>query len=488
MSAQPSFFWHDYETFGIRPQRDRPAQFAGIRTDLDLNEIGTPVEWFCQPSNDFLPDPESTLITGITPQQAATRGLPEAEFVARIHAELATPGTCGLGYNTLRFDDELSRHLFWRNLIDPYGREWQQGCSRWDLLDCVRATYAFRPEGIVWPQREDESGLVSFKLEQLSQANGLAHEAAHDALSDVRATIALARLIKQQQPRLFDFCFKLRKKEAVAEEIGAYDGRPLLHVSGMYPASQGCLALVAAIAAHPVNKNEVPVWDLQHDPAELFDLDADTLRRRLFTRSSELAEGETRIPIKTVHLNKSPVVVGNLKVLSAERAEQLQIDLHHGRANASKLAGLLAQHGVSLANKLKQVYSREQNLAARDVDEALYDGFIADPDRRLLEQCRAASPSQLAGMALNFKDSRLEELVYRYRARNWPETLNEAEQARWLAHRSARLLDGAHGYLNLDTLHEKLAALREQRSEDARAQDLLDALEAFAEHQTEDLL
>ncbi|PHV12843.1 exodeoxyribonuclease I [Chitinimonas sp. BJB300] len=488
MSASPSFFWHDYETFGIRPQRDRPAQFAGIRTDLDLNPIGDPVEWFCQPTNDFLPDPESVLITGITPQMAAQKGVPEAEFVNRLHAELATYGTCGVGYNTLRFDDELSRHLFWRNLIDPYGREWQNGCSRWDLLDCVRATYAFRPEGIVWPEREDGSGVPSFKLEHLTRANGLAHEAAHDALSDVRATIAFARLIKAQQPRLFDFCFKLRKKDAVATEIGPYDGHLFLHVSGMYPATQGCLATVAAIGAHPTNKNEVPLWDLQYDPAELFDLSAEQIRTRLFTRTEDLPEGQTRLPIKTVHLNKSPVVVSNLKVLSAERADALRIDLVNAQANASKLAGLLAQHSKTLANKLKQVYSREQNLPTRDVDEALYDGFLGDGDRRQLDKCRAATPQALAGMALNFTDTRLHEVVFRYRARNWPNSLSEPDQVRWQQHRAERLLDGAHGYLNLDTLHEKLAALRTEREDDAAAMALLDELEAFAEQQTEDLL
>ncbi|MGQ5525309.1 exodeoxyribonuclease I [Chitinimonas sp. PSY-7] len=488
MSASPSFFWHDYETFGIRPQRDRPAQFAGVRTDLDLNIIGEPVELFCQPTDDFLPEPESVLITGITPQMAASKGVLEAEFVNRLHAELAAPGTCGVGYNTLRFDDELTRHLFWRNLIEPYGREWQNGCSRWDLLDCVRATYAFRPEGIVWPEREDGSGAPSFKLEHLTQANGVAHEAAHDALSDVMATIALARLIKAHQPRLFDFCFKLRKKDAVATEIGPYDGHLFLHVSGMYPTAQGCLAPVAAIGAHPTNKNEIPLWDLQHDPAELFDLSADQIRTRLFTRKEELAEGETRLPIKTVHLNKSPVVVNNLKVLSAERADALQLDLVNAQANASKLAGLLAQHSTTLANKLKQVYSREQNQPARDVDEALYDGFLGDNDRRLLDKCRAQNPQALAGMALNFNDMRLNELVFRYRARNWPDSLSEPEQTRWQQHRAERLLDGASGFLNLDGLHEKLAALREECKDDTAAITLLDELEAFAEQQTEDLL
>ncbi|MEG0558089.1 MAG: exodeoxyribonuclease I, partial [Comamonas sp.] len=213
-----TFFWHDYETFGAQPRYDRPAQFAGIRTDDQLNEIGEPVMWYCQPANDYLPDPQSCLITGITPQRALEDGIPEHEFAALIEAELAQPGTVGVGYNTIRFDDEITRFMFWRNLIDPYAREWQNGCGRWDLLDVVRMVYALRPDGIHWPQKED--GSPSFKLEDLARANGLLHEQAHDALSDVRATIGLARLIRDKQPRLFDFAFGLHKKDGALREMG----------------------------------------------------------------------------------------------------------------------------------------------------------------------------------------------------------------------------------------------------------------------------
>ena len=213
-----SFFWHDYETFGRVPRRDRPAQFAGVRTDAQLNEIGAPVMLYCQPAPDTLPDPESCLLTGITPQHCLAQGVNEHAFAGAVLAALGQPGTVGVGYNTIRFDDEVTRHLFWRNLIEPYGREWQNNCGRWDLLDTVRCAYALRPDGLQWPRHDD--GRVSFKLEHLTVANGLVHEAAHDALSDVRATIAMARLVRDRQPKLFDFCFKLRKKEAVWAEIG----------------------------------------------------------------------------------------------------------------------------------------------------------------------------------------------------------------------------------------------------------------------------
>ncbi len=466
----PTFFWHDYETFGRVPRRDRPAQFAGVRTDAELHEIGEPVMWHCQPAPDTLPDPESCLLTGILPQHCLEKGLPEHAFAAAIEAQLALPGTVGVGYNSIRFDDEVTRFLFWRCLMDPYAREWQNQCGRWDLLDVVRCTWALRPEGITWPVHED--GRPSFKLEHLTAANGLSHEAAHDALSDVRATIALARLIKQKNPRLWDFCLQLRGKQAVRDQIGI--GRPFVHLSGMYPVERGCLAVVWPLAPHPTNRNELIVWDLSQDPAQLEGLDADTLRLRLFTRQDDLPEGMTRLPVKTLHVNKSPIVIGNLKTLGAA-AERWQLDL--------PLALRHAEHAARVAPLVEplwaQVFARPGANTPLDVDEDLYGGFLSPDDRRQLDRLRALSPQALAARRPAFEDPRLEELLFRYRARNFPDTLDEEEQHRWQEHRSARLHDGAGGSTTLAAFFERIDELAE--SADDRQQALLEALYDYAE-------
>ena len=433
-AADPSFFWHDYETFGRVPRRDRPSQFAGIRTDAELREVGEPQMFFCQPAPDYLPDPESCLLTGILPQQALAQGVPEHEFARRIEALLGEPGTIGVGYNSIRFDDEVTRFLFWRNLIDPYAREWQNGCGRWDLLDVVRCTWALRPEGIEWPRHED--GRASFKLEHLTAANGLAHANAHDALSDVRATVALARLVRNRQPRLWDFCLQLRDKNAVRAEMGV--DRPFIHLSGMYGPERGCMAVVWPLAPHPTNKNEVIVWDLAADPAELAGLDAETARRRLYTKADELPEGETRLPIKTIHVNKSPVVIGNLKTLGPAR-ERWQVDVEGALRHAEHAAAL----GRSLDPLWAQVFQRPA----------------------------AGAPA--------FEDGRLEELLFRYRARNFRDTLTDDEAARWAAHCRARLIDGEAGALTLAAFFEKIDALAE--AADDAGQAVLEALYDYAE-------
>ncbi|MDE2430641.1 MAG: exodeoxyribonuclease I [Burkholderiales bacterium] len=474
MKQDYSFLWHDYETFGAQARRDRPAQFAAIRTDAELNEIGEPMMLYCQPAPDFLPDPVACLITKITPQICLERGIPEYQFAAQIEAAFSQTGTIGVGYNTIRFDDEVTRFLFWRNLIDPYAREWQNNCGRWDILDVVRTAYALRPDGIEWPTNEE--GKTSFRLEHLTAANHIGHAAAHDALSDVRATIALARLLRDKQPRLFEFCLALRKKERVMEEIGLPVKKPFLHVSGMIPVERGCIAAMWPLAMHPQNKNEVIAWDLSFDPSELMTLDAATIQLRMFSKATDLPEGLSRLPIKTIHINKSPIVISNLKTLDAARAEKWGLDM----TLVQQHAATAAQIG-DLSATWQAVFDRPQS-AITDVDEDLYGGFIGSNDRRLLNDLRTRTPAQLSQAHPTFQDQRLEELLFRYRARNFADSLTPEEQTAWETHRAARLHDGAAGALTVDQFFEKIDALSETASE--QDEDILGALYDYAEQIT----
>jgi exodeoxyribonuclease-1 len=424
-----TIFWYDYETTGINPRNDRPLQMAGIRTDADLNEIEPAVNIHCQPSDDILPHPAACMITGITPSTLAEKGLCEADFMTRVHAQLAAPGTCGAGYNTLRFDDEMTRYSLYRNFFDPYAREWQGGNSRWDLIDVVRAAYALRPEGIVWPEEE---GRVTLKLERLTAANGIDHGHAHDALSDVRATIALARLVREKQPRLYDYLFELRSKQKVQEQIRLME--PLVHISGRFSAARHYLGVVLPLAWHPQNRNALIVCDLHQDHLPLLEQDAQILRQRLYTRHDQLADGELPVPLKLLHINRCPVIAP-LKVLRAEDQQRLKLDMAVFSERVQKL-----NEGQELwREKLSAIYASDDFVASEDPEQQLYDGFIGDRDRRLCEQVRNAEPAQLASQSWPFDDPRLPELLFRYRARNFAETLNPEEQARWLGFCKARL-------------------------------------------------
>lgn len=433
-----SIFWYDYETTGINPRSDRALQVAGIRTDAELNEIDEPVNLYCRPSEDILPHPAACMITGITPQQLAAQGLVEADFMTRVHAQLSLPGTCGAGYNTLRFDDEVTRYSLYRNFFDPYAREWQGGNSRWDLIDVVRAAYALRPQGIVWPE---DDGRVTLKLERLTAANGIDHGHAHEALSDVRATIALARLIREKQPKLYDWLFQLRSKQRVMDQIRLL--QPMVHISGRFSAARHYLGVVLPLAWHPRNRNALIVCDLSQDPQPLLDLDAETLRQQLYIRHEDRAEGQLPVPLKLIHVNRCPVVAP-LKVLRDEDQKRLQLDMALYEARRQQLS----ETQEVWRDKVQALYAGEDFAPSEDPEQQLYDGFIGDRDRRLCEQVRTAEPEQLARGQWPFDDERLPELLFRYRARNFPASLSEEEQQRWRTFCQQRLTEAAWGAPN----------------------------------------
>ncbi|PTN12134.1 exodeoxyribonuclease I [Nitrosomonas aestuarii] len=476
-----TLYWHDYETFGTDPRRDRPAQFAGVRTDEAFNEIGKPLVIYCKPPRDALPQPVACLITGITPQLADEKGLPEPEFVARIHAELEQPDTCGVGYNTLRFDDEVTRYALYRNFFDPYAREWQNGNSRWDLIDLVRMTYALRPEGIEWPLRESEqsgenegSGQPSFRLEDLTAANGISHGAAHDALSDVRATIGLARLLYDRQPRLYNWLFQLRNKRRAAELLDFIQYTPVVHTSRMYPAKTGCTTLVMPLAAESDNPNSVLVYDLRHDPERFLDMNQSELGRAMFTRAEDLSDGEQRLPVKSVKINKCPALAPR-NTLTVRAAEHIEIDLAACQRHWQKLSVRCTQ--TDFAQRVVRAYTGREYAPAVDVDHALYDGFIDNADRLLFTQIRRATPQALAKARFDFHDKRLPELFFRYRARNWPQALLPDEALRWDQLRRERLTHGTGGdSLNAERYFDQIAILRSEQVDNAKALGILDAL------------
>jgi exodeoxyribonuclease-1 len=438
---------------------------------VDFNVIDDPLVIYCKPAADCLPNPDSCLITGITPQLAEQKGVCEADFIGQIHRQLAQPDTCTLGYNNLRFDDEVTRNCLYRNFYDPYAREWQNGNSRWDIIDVVRAARALRPEGIQWPVNEE--GRPSLRLDQLTIANGITHEAAHDALSDVYATIALARLVKQAQPKLFQFLMQHRVKTKVLELLQLGSFKPIVHISGKYGAVKLCLAIVLPLCKHPTNTNGIIVYDLSIDPEPMLSLSIADIQQRLFTATDELPEGVTRIPLKTVHINKCPVLAP-VSVIKPDDAQRLAIDLALCQVNIGKIKA-----AAGLNEKLAAVFSGHAYSGQNsDPDLAIYSGgFFSEADRQKMAKIRVTSPKQLAKSEFSFTDPRLPEMLFRYRARNYPETLNADEQLRWNEFCLNRLTGRQAGSgITLDAYFARLQELRSNKNINA---DIINALDAY---------
>ncbi len=428
-----SFLWHDFETFGADPRRDRPCQFAALRTNSELEPIAEPVVLYCQPADDLLPQPMACLITGITPQIALERGLPENEFAERIHELMSEPGTCTVGFNNFRFDDEVTRHLFWRNFFDPYAREYANGNSRFDLIDAMRMVRALRPEGLEWPDRED--GNPSFRLEDLAAANGFDVSRAHDAVADVEATVALARLLRCNQPRFWDWALKLRQKHVVANLLEKR--QPLLHSSARFPARQCATAPILPLAPHPRFSGQWIVWNLNIDPNPFSHLDREDLVDRMWTREEDLPEGVERLPVKLVRSNRCPML-SPMGVLDQSAANRLGINTDRIAAHATTLAT-----NASLVERIRSLFDQEvaSETAPVDAELSLYAGFVPRSDQQLYPRIRQLDGHDLARLGSPFSDERLNELLFRYRARLYPDSLNADEQGRWESIKRRRLID-----------------------------------------------
>ncbi|MBT5701553.1 MAG: exodeoxyribonuclease I [Gammaproteobacteria bacterium] len=421
-----TLYWYDLETTGIDSILDRPLQFAGVRTDLDLHEIKPPQNFLGRPGTDVLPQPEALLVTGISLVEIQGKGMSERAFAEKVLEQFNQSQSCVVGFNSLRFDDEFTRQMLYRNFRDPYAREWRNGNSRWDVIDLFRAAYALRPAGFNWPKKDN--GSPSFKLEDMAHANGMAHIDAHDALADVRATIELTKRLRAAQPKLYDFMFRLRDKKAVLQQLYPLGKNPIVHVSAMYPASKGCTALVMPICQHPTNNNAVICFDLSQAPESLISASASELARLVFTANDQLEEKEQRIALKTIHINRCPFIAP-LATLDDECAGRLGIDRTQSEARAIQLMGV-----AGLVEKIQEVYGGTHFTDSEDPDFQLYQGgFFSDADRNTMSELLTVPPEQLGSFEGRFQDDRLDEMLFRFRGRNHPELLSDVEVIQWRA-------------------------------------------------------
>ncbi len=428
-----SFFFYDLETSGFNPRTDRIMQFGGQRTDLDLNPVGDPVNVLIKMAPDTVPSPDAIMVTGITPQKTLAEGITEAEFVAIFLKQIAVQDTIFVGFNSIRFDDEFMRFLLYRNYVDAYEWQWKDNRSRWDLLDVVRVTRALRPEGIKWPV--DSEGKPGNRLEMLTSVNNLEHVGAHDALSDVRATIALAKLIKEKQPKLFDYLLTMRDKKKIAGLVNT--GEPFVYTSGKYPAEFEKTTVVVKLCDHP-KKQAALVYDLRHDPTPYLAMEPEQL---VETWRWKKDSDEPRLPVKTLQFNRCPAIAP-ISVLDSVSKERLKVDDGVIAANKQKLLKGLDKFTQSLKKALEILDKQQQTRLIQDettVDEQLYDGFVGDTDRSIMQNARASSPEQLEVTGRQFVDKRLQNLMPLYKARNYPKLLSDSERNIWDEHVKRRL-------------------------------------------------
>ncbi|PKL24884.1 MAG: exodeoxyribonuclease I [Spirochaetae bacterium HGW-Spirochaetae-3] len=464
-----SILWYDLETFGLDPRHDRIAQFAGIRTDDELEPVSDRLVLYSKITPDYLPSPYSCLVHGISPRETLEKGVPEYEFAKAIRTEMLAPGSCVAGYNSIRFDDEFIRNLFYRNLFDPYEREWADGNTRWDVIDLFRATRDLRPDGIIWPDGID--GKPDFRLGSLAAANAVPLESAHDAFHDITATVRLAKLVKEAQPRLYDWYWKHRTRDSLRPLVNLADHEPLVHTAASYTGARGCSTIVAPVGMVPGRRDGLVAIDLRHDPSPLVDLTVDEIRRRVFTRKTELKDGE-RIPIVNIRLGRCPFLAP-MSTMDAKAADRLGLDPDLATERARSLS-----REPELIQKLQAVFSQPpQDAVEPDPEYRIYSGgFFRDEDKDAMaavhETIATLGPAEARPQSygMPFIDERLPQLVRRLFARNWPGTLSRTEAARWRSFCAGRLLcpriEGATDLAGFTKIVESLLSNLDTPAED----------------------
>lgn len=454
-----SFLFYDLETFGLSATRQRIAQFAAIRTDEDLNVVGEPVDFLIRPASDVLPSPMSCAVTMADPWHLQDHGLSESDAMVRIHDLMREPGTCTLGHNSFRFDDAFIRNGFYRNFLPIYDREWRDGNSRFDTINALRAAYALRPDGIAWPSSEQAP--VNFKLEELAALNEVRTGDAHEALSDVRATIGMARLIKQHHPKFWHYLLTLRDKRRVRELLLDADRPVLLAVKGSFGVANACAAPILPLFADESDTNKVIVFNLRQDPRELAD-----------TESGLPMTGLTKLA-----LNESPPLFA-LRHVTEPELDRLQLE----RAVIEERATWLREHLGTLDLQRRWRSLRPDYGLAADVDEQLYEQFFSPADESWRQRVHGTPPAQLTSVVPRAQgDARLPEMLWRFRARNYPDTLTPQERRDWNVHCLERFQDPDNPQ-GLAAFAEEMQTVRTQFADDTAVLELMDRVQSFADH------
>jgi exodeoxyribonuclease-1 len=459
--SQQTFFFYDLETTGLSPRFDRIMQFAGQRTDLNFQPIGDPINLLVKLSEDILPSPIAISVTGITPQQTLRDGITEAELAKILQTTVFTPGTIAVGYNNIRFDDEFLRNFFWRNFYDPYEWHWSENRSRWDLLDVVRMIRALRPEGINWPFTVKNGVKVPTNtLELLTAKNKLEHLKAHDAMSDVTGLIEVTKLLKTKQPKIFDYLLENRGKKAIQKLVNLEDPKPFVYTSGRYDAEHQKTTVAFPIAPGK-NPGTILVYDLSRDIADYQTWQGTDFQQALLSKYQQKdPENPKTLPVKELNFGRCPAVAP-LGVLNADCQERLDLPLAKIQQNLQKL-----KSNQAILDKIINIWREKPDFEpAKDVEGQLYDSFTPDADKPRVAKIPTLTPEELADFHPEFTDERLPELLFRYKARNFPQSLSESEQQKWQAHRAEKFAAQIKTYLkdlqNLEKSHADPFLLQE---------------------------
>lgn len=508
-NKEKTSFYHDYETSGADTKRDRPVQFAGIRVDESLNTVDVFDSIYCKLPDDVLPHPMAFVVTQMMIDEVQELGMPEFEFAHQVLNQLGRSNTTSLGYNTIAFDDEMTRNLFHRNLINPYEREWKNGNSRWDLINVVRMAAAifsgkiYEDGSNIFNVPLNDDGKKSFRLEDLSVANGIEHENAHDALSDVYATIGMAKIINDKEPEFFSLLESRKSKNLVSEDFINSKPEPILLCSSFFGGERSYVSFVIPLCVSSKNKNEVYCVKLEskQDIANLIDFTVEDITKLIFEKSDVLKEnGLTRPALTTVRINACPVYLTTNDIKNiypdTESREAFYKSINVNTEDLAEAYRLYRSNIDILVEKARGVFD-SQNFESNpdeDVDLTIYSGGFPSNEETMLKNSfnndlKIAKNDEdrlnVFNRYLEKSSGKIKEQIFRVAFRSYPDVavnLGEKAVKKWHNHCYERINGESDAVgLNYESFLVAVEEIRaNEKYSDPLFEEILSKLEVYA--------
>lgn len=449
-----NFAFFDLETTGTSPAFDHPLQFAAILTDAEFREIER-VNLRCRLAPHIIPSPQALAVTGVRPHQLVDHDLPSLFEFAQALTALVSRWSPAIwtGFNSIRFDEEMLRQMFYQNLQPEIFATQFNGNTRFDIMTAVFAVFQRRPDLLEWPV--DETGRVRFKLDRLAPENGFEGHNAHDALGDVEATIHLARLITERAPDLWQQLLANRDKSYVQAQLDEFEPVELIERFGGGPpkAIMGCLCGYAV-----KNQNQAYLFDLDAlDPQELITVSAADLMAAM--------DAEPR-PLRSISINKVPMLLPPATVTDEQRR----------RAQALAEAPELRQRLIAA---MAARYPADPDTAPQYVEQQIFNGFYSWNDKARLKEFQGADWPRRQEIVATFEDARLRQLGARLVAFHSPNLLSDSDRRRYIAWRRERWNASTDTEVEWMTLEKARQALLEMKAASAQDPAMLDEIEAF---------
>jgi len=468
-----TYLFYDIETTGLNRAFDQVLQFSSIRTDLSLNELERhTIDVRLRP--DVIPSPGAMIINRIDISRALD-GRYELEAITEIHRLFNRPGTIGLGYNTLGFDDEFLRFSFYRNLLPPYTHQYHHGCGRMDLFPITILYYLFKPDILKWPEK---NGKPSFKLENLSALNDLSQGPAHDAIVDTIACLALAQRLFREE-KMWQYVTGYFDKAIDGERIDALPvwfqsaagpHRLGLMANGEFGSESLFFAPVISIGQSIPYTNQTLWWRL--DRPVIQETDPNTFGETTWVVRKKLGEPGIILPPLERYWQR----------IDAERRSLVEENRKWLQTNESLMLEMIRYHR-------EYRYPEVPNV---DADAALYDiGFMSKKDEEICRQFHAADIREKGRLIERLTTPTHQELARRLMVRNFPKDVSGK-----LARQFSRFLKHVHPASDEDALVDyrgqrrltptvalkEIKSLREEGALGKSQKKVLDDLERYLEN------